>query len=195
MSRPTIGNKIGAWRFQIAGSACQTYSVPVVLLLKLVSSAPISLISTRKRSFSNTCMMFFLPVCFDAFSIPALSGKSIPYRVFCLSLQNPARPVDAAATLQYNIVTTLHCKIPKGKEGGGLIPSQMLKGTLEGCIMAIISRQPTYGYEIADSSKTTASARSQRARSIPCCSGWRRTGWPMRSSALPRSAPSASIIC
>ncbi len=29
-----------------------------------------------------------------------------------------------------------------------MIPSQMLKGTLEGCIMAVISRQPTYGYEI-----------------------------------------------
>ena len=34
-----------------------------------------------------------------------------------------------------------------------MIPSQMLKGTLEGCIMAIISRQPTYGYEIAEQLK------------------------------------------
>ena len=30
-----------------------------------------------------------------------------------------------------------------------MIPSQMLKGTLEGCILAIISRRETYGYEIA----------------------------------------------
>lgn len=30
-----------------------------------------------------------------------------------------------------------------------MIPSQMLKGTLEGCILAIISRQATYGYEIS----------------------------------------------
>ena len=30
-----------------------------------------------------------------------------------------------------------------------MIPSQMLKGTLEGCILAIISRQETYGYEIS----------------------------------------------
>lgn len=82
-----------------------------------------------------------------------LSGKSIPYWFFCLSLQNPSLPVDVASTLQYNIVTTLHYKIPKGKEGGRLIPSQMLKGTLEGCIMAIISRQPTYGYEIAEQLK------------------------------------------
>lgn len=30
-----------------------------------------------------------------------------------------------------------------------MIPSQMLKGTLEGCILKIISRQKTYGYEIS----------------------------------------------
>lgn len=30
-----------------------------------------------------------------------------------------------------------------------MIPSQMLKGTLEGCILAIIARRETYGYEIA----------------------------------------------
>lgn len=29
-----------------------------------------------------------------------------------------------------------------------MISSQMLKGTLEGCILAIISKQETYGYEI-----------------------------------------------
>lgn len=30
-----------------------------------------------------------------------------------------------------------------------MIPSQMLKGTLEGCILKIISRRQTYGYEIS----------------------------------------------
>lgn len=30
-----------------------------------------------------------------------------------------------------------------------MIPSQMRKGTLEGCILKIISRQQTYGYEIS----------------------------------------------
>lgn len=30
-----------------------------------------------------------------------------------------------------------------------MISSQMLKGTLEGCILAIISRKETYGYEIS----------------------------------------------
>ncbi len=31
-----------------------------------------------------------------------------------------------------------------------MIPSQMLKGTLSGCILAMISRRETYGYEIAE---------------------------------------------
>lgn len=30
-----------------------------------------------------------------------------------------------------------------------MIPSQMLKGTLEGCVLAIISQRETYGYEIS----------------------------------------------
>lgn len=30
-----------------------------------------------------------------------------------------------------------------------MIPSQMLKGTLEGCILKVISKQETYGYEIS----------------------------------------------
>ncbi|WP_296560800.1 PadR family transcriptional regulator [uncultured Acetobacterium sp.] len=32
-----------------------------------------------------------------------------------------------------------------------MIPSQMLKGTLEGCILKVISFQETYGYEISQS--------------------------------------------
>ena len=30
-----------------------------------------------------------------------------------------------------------------------MIPSQMLKGTLEGCILAVIGQRETYGYEIS----------------------------------------------
>lgn len=30
-----------------------------------------------------------------------------------------------------------------------MIPSQMLKGTLEGCILKVISHKETYGYEIS----------------------------------------------
>ncbi len=31
-----------------------------------------------------------------------------------------------------------------------MIPSQMLKGTLEGCVLAVISKKETYGYEISE---------------------------------------------
>lgn len=34
-----------------------------------------------------------------------------------------------------------------------MIPSQMLKGTLEGCILKVISKQETYGYEISEKLK------------------------------------------
>ena len=34
-----------------------------------------------------------------------------------------------------------------------MIPSQILKGTLEGCILAIISKKETYGYEISEQLK------------------------------------------
>lgn len=35
-----------------------------------------------------------------------------------------------------------------------MIPSQMLKGTLEGCILKVISEKETYGYEISETLKT-----------------------------------------
>lgn len=31
-----------------------------------------------------------------------------------------------------------------------MIPSQLLKGTLEGCILAVLSQKTTYGYEITE---------------------------------------------
>ena len=34
-----------------------------------------------------------------------------------------------------------------------MIPSQMLKGTLESCILKVISRKETYGYEISEKLK------------------------------------------
>lgn len=34
-----------------------------------------------------------------------------------------------------------------------MIPSQMLKGTLESCILKIISQKETYGYEISETLK------------------------------------------
>lgn len=46
----------------------------------------------------------------------------------------------------------MHNKVPK--EGVcAMIPSQMLKGTLEGCILKIINSEEIYGYEISQKLK------------------------------------------
>ena len=47
--------------------------------------------------------------------------------------------------------------------------TEMLKGVLEGCVLEIIGREETYGYEIT--------------RRTPSCCAWRRTSWwtPRRS--------------
>ena len=50
-----------------------------------------------------------------------------------------------------------------------MISSQMLKGTLEGCILGIISRKETYGGR-------TDSGRLPREPFIPFFCGWKKTG-------------------
>lgn len=41
-----------------------------------------------------------------------------------------------------------------GEEVIYMIPSQMLKGTLEGCILKVIDEKETYGYEISERLRT-----------------------------------------
>ena len=55
--------------------------------------------------------------------------------------------IDRAAILHYNIVNTYLVKQDSG--GDPLIPSQMLKGMLEGCVLAILRKEERYGYEIS----------------------------------------------
>ena len=55
--------------------------------------------------------------------------------------------VDNIGNLQFNIVTTLHYKVIRRMQS--MIPSQMLKGVLEGCILKIIEQQETYAYVIS----------------------------------------------
>lgn len=50
--------------------------------------------------------------------------------------------------MYYNIAG--YCVKQSRRGECAMIPSQMLKGTLSGCILAIISRRETYGYEIAE---------------------------------------------
>ena len=55
--------------------------------------------------------------------------------------------IDRDAILHYNIVNTYLAKQDSG--GDTVIPSQMLKGTLEGCVLAILRQEERYGYEIS----------------------------------------------
>ena len=49
--------------------------------------------------------------------------------------------------------------------------AQLRKGTLEGCILKIIDREPTYGYAIATTLRDSGFADLTEAHSIPCCCG------------------------
>lgn len=54
---------------------------------------------------------------------------------------------DIATYLHYNIVNTFQYKVGDYMSHS----SQLLKGTLEGCILKIISEKETYGYELYNS--------------------------------------------
>jgi len=55
--------------------------------------------------------------------------------------------LDKGSILQYNIIE--YCITRYRKGGFIMIPSQMLKGVLEGCILEIIRKRETYAYEIS----------------------------------------------
>lgn len=50
-----------------------------------------------------------------------------------------------------------------------MIPSQMLKGTLEGCVLAIIGMKETYGYEISEQLEAHGFGRVAEGTIYPCC--------------------------
>ena len=66
-----------------------------------------------------------------------------------------------------------------------MIPSQMLKGTLEGCILAIISKKETYGYEISEQLKEYGFGKKMCIRDRFCT--MQNTGTHARSYAVPPS--------
>lgn len=59
-----------------------------------------------------------------------------------------------------------------------MIPSQLLKGTLEGCILAVLSQKPTYGYEITEQARIIRLRRDRRGYDLPAAvaAGEKRTG-------------------
>lgn len=55
--------------------------------------------------------------------------------------------IDSLTILHYNIANIY--LVTQDSGGDTLIPSQMLKGTLEGCVLAILRQEERYGYEIS----------------------------------------------
>ena len=73
-----------------------------------------------------------------------------------------------------------------------MIPSQMLKGVLEGCVLAIIAQNETYGYEISQQLEHYGFGKSQKAPSIPCSCVWKKTAAWKPSTVPLMSAQSAN---
>lgn len=53
--------------------------------------------------------------------------------------------LDSYGTLYNNVDTAILLY----KVGGDMIPTQMMKGILEGCVLAVLCREEHYGYEIS----------------------------------------------
>ncbi len=76
-----------------------------------------------------------------------------------------------------------------------MIPSQLLKGTLEGCILGVIGQKETYGYEIAQTLEGYGFGRIADATiSIRYYCGWKRADASRRFTGRRVRAPNASII-
>lgn len=58
-----------------------------------------------------------------------------------------------------------------------MIPSQMLKGTLEGCVLAIIRQQETYGYEISQQLRVYGFGDIAEGTIYPLLLRLERNGW------------------
>ena len=70
-----------------------------------------------------------------------------------------------------------------------VIPSQMLKGTLEGCILAVVSRHETYGYEISQQLQRYGFGKITEGT---ICLDWKKTDGFKLFSALPSLGPNES---
>ena len=71
--------------------------------------------------------------------------------------------------------------------------SQLRKGTLEGCILQIIARAPSYGYAIAATLRESGFADITEGTLYPLLLRLERKVWSRRPTALRRPGPAASI--
>ena len=68
-----------------------------------------------------------------------------------------------------------------------MIPSQLLKGVLEGCILEIIQKQETYAYEISEKLKEVGFGEISEGTIYPIILRLNKKGWldsVMRKSAI-----------
>ena len=70
--------------------------------------------------------------------------------------------------------------------------SQMLKGVLEGCVLALVGRGETYGYELVGTLASCGLRVLPRALCTRCSCAWKRRASSPRRTASPRWARVAS---
>lgn len=75
-----------------------------------------------------------------------------------------------------------------------MIPSQMLKGTLEGCILAVISQQETYGYEISQTLRGHSFGDISEGTVYPLLPRLEKTASSSPLTMILAAAPNANII-
>lgn len=74
--------------------------------------------------------------------------------------------------------------------------TQLLKGILEFCVLKLISREPTYGYEIVMNLKTGRFFRPERKHTVSAAASVGTTGKGHgRTQTFPQGAKSEILRC
>ena len=74
-----------------------------------------------------------------------------------------------------------------------MIPSQMLKGVLQGSVLAILSQRETYGYEIVQALEAYGFGTISEGTVYTSFCGWKRGGSSRPGSGTLPWAPDGSI--
>ena len=71
------------------------------------------------------------------------------------------------------------------KERGALIPSQMLKGVLQGSVLAILGQRETYGYEIVQALHGYGFGSVSEGTIYPLLLRLEKEGWDRGGNTIP----------
>lgn len=75
-----------------------------------------------------------------------------------------------------------------------MLPSQMMKGILDNCILIVIAQEDTYGYDISQKLKSYGFSDISRVRFIRCFFDWRKTDVSTVNFANRLTAPIENTI-